>query len=136
MQSSQIWYGLNSTSPQTYYQLLTVLTLNIPNQIVFKISILYMYYSFSKKVVLYKLQEEEPEIFCEHCQTGNNEHLLLLCDGCDLGYHTTCLNPPMREIPLGAWYCPVCSGVGVGDAAREGTEEENRPFPAMPAIVR
>ena len=29
--------------------------------------------------------EEEPEIQCEVCTRGDREHLLLLCDGCDLG---------------------------------------------------
>lgn len=28
--------------------------------------------------------------FCQICRKGDNEELLLLCDGCDRGYHTYC----------------------------------------------
>ena len=39
---------------------------------------------------------ESPETHCEVCRSGDREHLLLLCDGCDLGYHTDCLDPPLQ----------------------------------------
>ena len=42
--------------------------------------------------------EEEDVTQCEVCQLGDREHLLLLCDGCDLGHHTTCLDPPLQEV--------------------------------------
>ena len=45
---------------------------------------------------------------CQQCGRDDNEHLLLLCDGCDRGYHTTCLVPPLRYIPEGEWHCPRC----------------------------
>lgn len=34
--------------------------------------------------------------------------LMLLCDGCDDGYHMKCLNPPLLSVPSGAWFCPRC----------------------------
>lgn len=41
---------------------------------------------------------------------------MLLCDGCDLGYHLECLNPPMNEVPMDEWYCPDCSRNSQDDA--------------------
>ena len=34
---------------------------------------------------------------------------MLLCDapGCELGWHSQCLKPPLRKIPRGTWLCPV-----------------------------
>ena len=33
---------------------------------------------------------------------------MLLCDGCDKGYHTKCLVPPLLQVPEGEWLCAVC----------------------------
>ena len=45
------------------------------------------------------LEEEEEEVtVCEVCRVGDREHLLLLCDGCDLGHHTTCLTPRLPQV--------------------------------------
>ncbi|TSM68836.1 Bromodomain adjacent to zinc finger domain protein 2B [Bagarius yarrelli] len=48
------------------------------------------------------------KVFCQLCQTGDNEELLLLCDGCDKGCHTYCHNPKITAIPEGDWFCPAC----------------------------
>lgn len=42
------------------------------------------------------------------CKKGDNEDLLLLCDGCDKGCHTYCHKPKITSIPEGDWYCPAC----------------------------
>ncbi|OON21582.1 PHD-finger [Opisthorchis viverrini] len=34
---------------------------------------------------------------------------LLLCDSCDRGFHMTCLEPAVSELPEGSWICPICS---------------------------
>ena len=60
-------------------------------------------------------EEEEEQTLCEECRGGDREHLLLLCDGCDLATHTTCLTPPLSQVPLGSWYCPVCRAAGIGE---------------------
>ncbi|XP_065911054.1 uncharacterized protein [Dysidea avara] len=54
------------------------------------------------------LAGDDENTVCEHCLRSNDEHLLLLCDGCDRGYHTYCLSPPLPEIPDGSWYCSRC----------------------------
>ncbi|KAJ8956760.1 hypothetical protein NQ314_006634 [Rhamnusium bicolor] len=51
----------------------------------------------------------EDPTFCEICGTSNNEDRMLLCDGCDLGFHLYCLTPPLENIPGGAWFCNDCS---------------------------
>jgi ribosomal protein L37AE/L43A len=33
---------------------------------------------------------------------------MLLCDGCDVAYHTACLKPALKDIPTGDWFCHVC----------------------------
>ena len=48
------------------------------------------------------------QYFCEVCAGGENDELMLLCDGCDDAYHTYCLTPPMASIPPGDWRCPRC----------------------------
>ena len=47
---------------------------------------------------------------CEIC--GSNDAVyddeFLLCDNCNRGFHTFCLDPPLEKIPEGAWFCPKC----------------------------
>lgn len=47
--------------------------------------------------------------FCEVCHQCNREDRMLLCDGCDRGYHLECLTPPLDEVPIEEWFCPDCS---------------------------
>jgi DNA invertase Pin-like site-specific DNA recombinase len=49
-------------------------------------------------------QIDNVDIVCVCC--GKDDGQLLLCDGCNRGFHTFCLN--MRSIPTGSWYCPSC----------------------------
>src|SRR6195952_2946866 len=39
---------------------------------------------------------------------------MLLCDSCDAGYHTFCLDPPIKAPPDSDWHCPRCL-VGRGE---------------------
>lgn len=45
-------------------------------------------------------------VICRICESGDNEETLLLCDGCDIGMHTTCIG--LVHVPFGEWYCPKC----------------------------
>lgn len=51
---------------------------------------------------------------CVVCQNGDSEegNLILLCDGCDKGFHQNCVN--LRKIPKGNWYCGACLRKGLG----------------------
>ena len=47
---------------------------------------------------------------CEICK-GNyddDDEELLLCDGCNNGFHLECLSPKLESVPEGAWFCPEC----------------------------
>ncbi|XP_052618737.1 PHD and RING finger domain-containing protein 1 isoform X1 [Peromyscus californicus insignis] len=70
--------------------------------------------------------EEEDPTFCEVCGRSDREDRLLLCDGCDAGYHMECLDPPLQEVPVDEWFCPECAVPGVApthDAAPVSDEE-------------
>lgn len=42
---------------------------------------------------------------CEGCGRNADEAHLLLCDICDVSFHTYCLVPPLQEVPVGGWKC-------------------------------
>ncbi|XP_055688783.1 bromodomain adjacent to zinc finger domain protein 2B isoform X2 [Lutzomyia longipalpis] len=52
---------------------------------------------------------------CQFCHSGENEDKLLLCDGCDKGFHTYCFKPRMEKIPEGDWYCFECVNKATGE---------------------
>ncbi|KFQ37624.1 PHD and RING finger domain-containing protein 1, partial [Mesitornis unicolor] len=60
---------------------------------------------------------EDDPTFCEVCGRSDREDRLLLCDGCDAGYHMECLNPPLSEVPVDEWFCPACAPMSVSTAA-------------------
>ncbi|KAJ2735345.1 hypothetical protein H4R23_002218 [Coemansia sp. Cherry 401B] len=45
---------------------------------------------------------------CEVCRSGENDDSMLICDGCDRGFHMYCLSPPLDAIPTNDWYCDSC----------------------------
>ncbi|XP_065318751.1 uncharacterized protein LOC135926748 [Gordionus sp. m RMFG-2023] len=47
-------------------------------------------------------------IICEICGRADDEARLILCDDCDIAYHTYCLKPPLSSIPKGSWKCQNC----------------------------
>ncbi|CAG8585265.1 14403_t:CDS:10 [Gigaspora margarita] len=74
------------------------------------------------------IEDESPEWSeCEHCYGSKKEYCefygcsickwkgdlgcILLCDGCEKGFHTSCLKPPLKRIPAGKWYCNECKTI-------------------------
>lgn len=51
-------------------------------------------------------------IVCEVCGKASDPSRLLLCDDCDISYHTYCLDPPLQTVPKGGWKCKWCVGLG------------------------
>ncbi|XP_053204430.1 remodeling and spacing factor 1-like [Panonychus citri] len=45
---------------------------------------------------------------CQRCGKYDHPDWILLCDKCDVGFHTACLRPPLMSIPEGDWFCPPC----------------------------
>lgn len=57
-------------------------------------------------------------IACQMCGSDEDEHILLLCDSCNAGYHTSCLG--MDCLPnLDAWYCDNCLPLLTADQAEQ-----------------
>jgi hypothetical protein len=50
---------------------------------------------------------------CEECRFTNGEALLLCCDGCGQAWHTSCLTPPLEQVPVGKWVCESCNRRGI-----------------------
>ncbi|KAG7097398.1 hypothetical protein E1B28_004748 [Marasmius oreades] len=71
------------------------------------------------------------EQHCEICGKMNYGEKMLLCDGCDCGFHMFCLNPPLNEIPNEQWFCYTClSGTGGDYGFDEGEEHSLSSFQA------
>lgn len=71
---------------------------------------------------------------CRKCCKKGGDEYLLLCDGCDNGFHTYCLDPPLLEIPEGNWFCSKCKPAspvklrrvsGVQRSTSQETDEES-----------
>ncbi|VDL90975.1 unnamed protein product [Schistocephalus solidus] len=45
---------------------------------------------------------------CRICRRKKDDEKLLLCDGCNQGFHLYCLRPPLKSIPRGDWFCVSC----------------------------
>ncbi|KAM9807639.1 uncharacterized protein phrf1 [Neosynchiropus ocellatus] len=66
---------------------------------------------------------------CEVCGGSDREDRLLLCDGCDSGYHMECLTPPLDAVPIEEWFCPECvaNNLHHRGSAEEVSEAESIP---------
>ena len=55
--------------------------------------------------------DSDDEMACSRCSCQMNASRMLLCDGasCTAAYHIYCLQPPLSEVPDGAWFCPACA---------------------------
>ena len=74
---------------------------------------------------------------CEVCRKPDNPDSMLLCDGCNTGWHLSCIpGKPLARVPAGAWICPYCTAKGVSlqsVARRVAAQEESREIPAESA---
>lgn len=66
-------------------------------------------------------RKHNPGEACETCGKSENMPSVLLCDSCDCGYHTYCLEPPVKSKPEHDWHCPRCL-VGTGEFGFEEGE--------------
>ena len=81
-----------------------------------------------------KLGKVPVDYHCQQCGFPDDGHLLLICDRCDKGWHTYCLEPKLESIPKGNWYCDKCAVHPDVIAARE---EQQRLTPmAVPSYKR
>ena len=47
------------------------------------------------------------EVLCGRCGDGGDEDKLMLCDGCDQGYHCYCVG--LDSVPMDEWRCAICA---------------------------
>jgi len=57
------------------------------------------------------------EIRCGVCRDGGDAKHMLLCDGCDAGFHTYCIK--MKDIPEGEWLCAKCQAMDEGNSQED-----------------
>ena len=55
---------------------------------------------------------------------------MLICDGCNLAYHTYCLK--MKAVPEIYWYCPACS-IGIRE---NGVQDETKDLEFLELVKR
>ena len=55
---------------------------------------------------------------CLVCGKDNDHPCLLICELCNAEYHTYCLNPPLRGVPEGDWFCGKFLVVHIGKDIR------------------
>jgi uncharacterized Zn finger protein (UPF0148 family) len=60
------------------------------------------------------------QVVCTVCNRDDDDESMLLCDGCDAGYHMGCLSPPLTSVPQGDWFCPPCD-------ERQHAADDERP---------
>ncbi|XP_034542513.1 PHD and RING finger domain-containing protein 1 isoform X2 [Notolabrus celidotus] len=75
---------------------------------------------------------------CEVCGGSDREDRLLLCDGCDAGYHMECLTPPIDSVPVEEWFCPECEANNRHSrvSVEEISDTESLPSTAGPTTSR
>ncbi|NXY02911.1 PHRF1 protein, partial [Pteruthius melanotis] len=78
---------------------------------------------------------EDDPTFCEVCGRSDREDRLLLCDGCDAGYHMECLDPPLSEVPVDEWFCPACGPMDANGAADADPVSEEEVAALMADVV-
>jgi len=49
--------------------------------------------------------KEDEHDLCAICGDGGS---LLICDGCEVEYHMTCMKPALAKVPEGHWECDDC----------------------------
>lgn len=65
------------------------------------------------------------------CAICGEPGFLIICDGCDEGFHMTCVDPPLTSVPEGDWFCPNCAEdtySGVPARSRNGSGTNNSFF--------
>uniref|UniRef100_A0A8R7Q971 Methyl-CpG-binding domain-containing protein 9 n=2 Tax=Triticum urartu TaxID=4572 RepID=A0A8R7Q971_TRIUA len=80
---------------------------------------------------------------CKVCGIDRDDHIVLLCDGCDSEYHIYCLKPPLACIPRGDWFCPPCMlklekshlDQGAQDFKRQRKGAESYAFHGKPSCM-
>ncbi|KAM2557795.1 hypothetical protein TB2_014877 [Malus domestica] len=64
---------------------------------------------------------------CRNCLIDKDDAMIVLCDGCDHGYHLYCMEPPRTSIPAGKWFCKKCdTGIKAIRKARKAYDKKEK----------
>ncbi|KAM1389120.1 hypothetical protein ACFX2I_017144 [Malus domestica] len=64
---------------------------------------------------------------CRNCLIDKDDDMIVLCDGCDHGYHLYCMEPPRTSIPAGKWFCKKCdTGIKAIRKARKAYDKKEK----------
>ncbi|XP_044755142.1 E3 ubiquitin-protein ligase UHRF1-like isoform X2 [Coccinella septempunctata] len=70
---------------------------------------------------------------CHTCGKKDRPEELLLCDECNMGFHISCLDPPLEKIPEeDEWFCPECKNdenaiVRAGESLKGSKKRDKMP---------
>ena len=78
---------------------------------------------FEEQLLMEQLGHEENN--CQICGLSTNEEILLICDGCNFYFHTTCLSPPLDCVPEDDWFCDSCMPDALDDIRYEIAENRS-----------
>ncbi|KAI1101978.1 hypothetical protein F4804DRAFT_280850 [Jackrogersella minutella] len=67
-------------------------------------------------------EPEEETRPCPICERADHEDVLLLCDSCDVPYHTYCVG--LDSVPRGHWFCLECADTGAELVASRIQDED------------
>ncbi|XP_062224259.1 histone-lysine N-methyltransferase ATXR6-like [Phragmites australis] len=73
---------------------------------------------------------DDDDVRCEACGSGEAAAELMLCDGCDRGFHIFCLRPILPRVPAGDWFCPSCHSASSKSAPAPSTKKPKQ-FPLV-----
>ncbi|CAG7848720.1 Lysine-specific demethylase 5C; AltName: Full=Histone demethylase JARID1C; AltName: Full=Jumonji/ARID domain-containing protein 1C; AltName: Full=Protein SmcX [Serendipita indica DSM 11827] len=65
--------------------------------------------------------------YCEICKASEKPSEMLLCDGCDGGFHIFCLDPRLPTVPKGQWFCHSCLDGSNNEFGFDEGEEHTLP---------
>eukprot|EP00794_Sanderia_malayensis_P011204 gene11204-12379_t len=73
---------------------------------------------------------------CFQCKKKNKEKSIIICDHCDRGFHTFCLDKKPSRISKGYWKCPVCQRLETTEKQSEQSLTEGYPKEAVCGLER
>ena len=54
------------------------------------------------------VEDEFQSQVCKTCGCGFGDVEMIVCDGCESLLHLSCLEPPLKRVPAGQWFCDDC----------------------------
>jgi hypothetical protein len=73
-----------------------------------------------------KMPDRLQSMACQVCSSLEGDETMLICDGCNLGYHMECLDPPLPAVPEDPlWFCSQCTSKGLNSRSVKNAPSPN-----------